>query len=333
MKNILIALICVACISCETILDEIPSSKLPRPEVQLVIASFISPQDLQINVKVTESTPLFSDFKSSNAGFYVIDGDTVINDGSNVVGNAVVTIESSSKKSVKLNFDKEDQIYTVSTSNFQIQAGETYTLKVSSEGRNATATCTVPLNRGLISKYTIDSTKQVDFGVERKGYKIKMNWNDLKNETNTYRVRAYAEFEYLEPKQVSGDKVVYQLVVSKTPAFWNGQFSDDAAYINDTNLDGKALQSPQGLLLPNLFNRRIELNGIRYEAKITEKKPMIVMELLTIENNYKQYHLSIIKHENAEDNPFAEPYSVFSNVKGGLGCFGASNRDIVRVEL
>jgi hypothetical protein len=332
MKTLLLLFLLISLVACETILEEIPNSKLPRPDVSLVIASFISPQDLSINVKVTESTPLFSDYKSSNLGFFILDGDTVLNDGSNVVSNAIVTLESSKKKSVNLRFDKEEQIYTVSTALYQIEAGETYTLKVSSNGRVAQATCTVPANRALIKSYVLDSTSQIDFGIERKGYKLKMKWDDIAKELNSYRVRAYAEFEYLEPLEVSNGKVIYQLNISKTPASWNNQFTDEAAYINDQNLDGKSLQSPLGLLLPNVFSRRIVLNGVKYEAKITQKKPKITMELLTLDTNYKQYHLSILKHENAEGNPFAEPYSVFSNVKGGLGCFGATNRDIVVIE-
>lgn len=316
--------------SCETILDEIPSNKLFNTEPQIVIASFISPQDTEIYVKITESSPLFTDYKTSNAGFIIDNGDTLINDNSNVLNDAVVSISNGTQTEF-LTYDKKLQIYKISALKFPLRGGLTYTLKAQSKGRTAQSTCIIPARRAQIQNFSIDSTSQSGFGFSRKGYKVQFKWTDIANQADSYRVRAYIEFEYLEPTIKKDSGVVFEKKIGRTAANWNGRFTDTDAYIEDLNQDGMTMQSPVGTIFPNLPNRTISYKENIYSNKFSDKKPKFVIELLSIEENYKKYHLSIIKHENAENNPFAEPYSVYSNIKGGLGCFGASNRRIVTI--
>jgi hypothetical protein len=280
---------------------------------------------------VTESSPLFTDYKTSNRNTDNIEFDSTLSSNSNVIPDADVSI-SNGTVTANLIYDKKYEIYKISTREFSIRSGVTYNLVVKSKGRTAQATCTVPPRRAQIQSFTIDSTSQSSFGFSRNGYKVQFNWVDNLNQPDTYRVRAYLEYEYLEPNVYEELGLVFEEKIRRTAANWNGRFTDTDAYISDLNKDGKNMESPVGTIFPNLPNRTVIFEGTEYRNKYSEKKPRIVIELLTIEENYHQYHLSIIKHENSENNPFAEPYSVYSNVKGGLGCFGASNRRILSVQ-
>ena len=319
-------------ISCETILEDIPGDQLIDTKAQIVIASFISPQDSEVMVKVTESSPLFSDYKRSNAGFVIDNGDTLVSDESNVIPDAEVMI-SNGTINAKLEFDKIFQVYKISTRSFPIRSGITYNLQVKSKGRVAEAKCVVPLRRPLIASFAIDSVYQSGFGINQKGFRVQFRFSDVQNQADFYRVRAYLEYEYLRPLLNGESGVIYEPRIGRTAANWNGRFTDTDAYIDDANRDGFVLESPVGIIFPQIPEHQVNFNGTEYNTKLSEKRPKIVMEVLSIEENYRKYHLSIIKHENTENNPFAEPYPVFTNVKGGLGCFGGSNRRIQTIQL
>ena len=319
-------------ISCETILEDIPGDQLLNTRAQIVIASFISPQDSEVMVKVTESSPLFTDYKRSNTGYVIDDGDTLVSDESNVIPDADVMI-SNGTTNARLEFDKIFQVYKISTRSFPIRGGTTYNLQVKSKGRVAEAKCVVPLRRPLIASYSIDSVYQSGFGINQKGFRVQFRFSDIQNQADFYRVRAYLEYEYLRPLENGESGVVYEPKTGRSAANWNGRFSDTDAYIDDVNRDGFVLESPAGIIFPQIPEHQVNFNGIEYNTKLSEKRPKIILEVLSIEENYRKYHLSIIKHENTENNPFAEPYPVFTNVKEGLGCFGASNRRIQTIQL
>jgi hypothetical protein len=48
------------------------------------------------------------------------------------------------------------------------------------------------------------------------------------------------------------------------------------------------------------------------------------MELYNADEHYYRYHRSLTERHDYT-NPFTEPYLIYSNIEGGLGCFGAYN--------
>jgi len=49
--------------------------------------------------------------------------------------------------------------------------------------------------------------------------------------------------------------------------------------------------------------------------------------LLNVDVHYYKYHKSL--SSNNEDNPFAEPTLIYTNINGGLGVFAAYNKTMV----
>ncbi len=55
--------------------------------------------------------------------------------------------------------------------------------------------------------------------------------------------------------------------------------------------------------------------------------------LLHTDRYYYEYHRSVIRSTRAQDNPFAEPVLVYSNIQDGLGVFAAFDRQTVEVRI
>lgn len=62
------------------------------------------------------------------------------------------------------------------------------------------------------------------------------------------------------------------------------------------------------------------------ETMVTGKPKLvsITMELYNADEHYYRYHRSLTERHDYT-NPFTEPYLIYSNIEGGLGCFGAYN--------
>jgi hypothetical protein len=93
----------------------------------------------------------------------------------------------------------------------------------------------------------------------------------------------------------------------------------------DTNIDGITFNSP-------VFNVSLYKGTINYidkddKLQIIPTDPIlreVFFEVLNMDENYYKFCKTIRDNENS-DNPFVEPALVFSNIEGGLGCFGAYN--------
>jgi hypothetical protein len=59
----------------------------------------------------------------------------------------------------------------------------------------------------------------------------------------------------------------------------------------------------------------------------------LVGQLLHVDRHYYLYHRSLRNAGRSQDNPFAEPVLVYSNVTGGLGVFAAYNRSNAEIRL
>jgi hypothetical protein len=312
MKILYFLAIITILFSCETILDEIPASRLPRSEQKLVIASFISPQDTVVVVRVTISSPLYETYLNANRG--AVNDTSAI---SNVVRNAKVTL-STDNQSVTLKYDSKNAWYQIAQKDFRIIAGKTYQLKAETSDNAVEATCTVPNEQVKIDSYKVDSLLELDVDHYHEGFKFTLKWTDVKGKNNQYRVRANLAYEAKSPNSPTP-------FITYANTTWNDESNSISAYLDDKNVDGNQFTSPTGKAYTSSHGRNAPTK--------TNKPPVLTIELLNIDPNYADYHKSIIRHEIAENNPFAEPSPVFSNVKNGLGCFGASNRTILRLTL
>ncbi len=282
-------------LSCESLIKEIDPSFLPETDSKLVVACFISPQDTVLAAKVTETKLLIG-----------TTGD--IRDD---VTNASVSLSDGSK-SVRLVYSPKLGYYRALSSELPILVGKTYTITVSTpDGRQINASTTVP-NNIAIKEVKIDSTKVNDFqqgnSVTNTEYDVKVIWQDKAGEPNYYR--AISEFIFL-----------YRIVDSINKKVINAPVSAivDLRTIDDKDADGKLLSLNRAYLPTNIGGN---IQG--QDANLKTRLDKIKVGLFQTDIHYYNYHTSL-RRQRENNNPFAEPVLLYTNINGGFGCFGAYN--------
>lgn len=304
MKTIsILLLILTVLISCETLVNDIPASRLPGTTSKLVVYSFISPQDPAINVVVSESIPIFSDSDAKEG----------------IIEDALVKMSDGSNE-VVLPYDKSTELYHIDQRKFKILASKTYKLSVSHGGRDITAICTVPEKSPVIKSYELDTlvTPNPTLGQDT-ALILKVYWQDIPTDSNYYRVAAIAEFEYNVPDPQTHEKRIR----NESDFIWEVT-SGHGEWQSDRGLEGSIFSSPLGRIpIPSLSTLK---------SKDETTKPFypqsrlisIKMLVCNTDIHYFKYHRSLQQRLDTE-NPFTEPSCIYGNINGGLGCFGAYN--------
>jgi hypothetical protein len=303
IASVFIALMLAAC---ETMVSDIPEAKLPKAESKLVVNSFISPQMPYINVVVTESIPIFTE---SDAKEKRIEDATVrISDGVN---------------EVTIPFDPKNKLYSIAQSKFPISASKTYSLFVSDGKRSVTAQCTVPKQTPVIKSYEIDTMLISNLLYEDTVVTLKMTWQDFPKDTNYYRTSALLDIDYTTLAEKDKQEFTEERISGTYDFFWNWQ-SGRNEFISDNQLDGVLFTSATGKAsLPHKYEKTLA-DGKKVIVHPNSKIKAITMEVYNVDKHYYKYHRSQAVSDDT-DNPFSEPAIIYTNIKGGLGCFGAYN--------
>lgn len=135
--NILI-FTCLVFTSCVKVVQDVEP---PKIESQLVVFSFLSPEEKLVKVEVSMSKPVYRSAGGTNS----------------FVNNAIVTITNDGGQSVTLAFDDTLAQYVASQQMFPIEAGRTYTVKVVSGGKTVTGSCIVPQDSVPLTEWTFKS--------------------------------------------------------------------------------------------------------------------------------------------------------------------------------
>jgi hypothetical protein len=288
--------------SCETLVTDIPEARLSKTTSSLVVHSFISPQSPRINVVVSESIPLFSNSDEKEG----------------IIKNALVKISDETNE-VILPFDAKSGLYSIDQNKFKIVASKSYSLYVSDGTREVTAHCTVPGNTPIIKSYELDKVVSNPFWHQDTALTLKMSWHDIPADTNYYRVRAWAEIEYSVPDPTTKEKRVR----NEFSFAWE-ETSGRSEWQSDHGLDGSLFSSPTGRVSMPSFP---PVNSVDGDPKPFYAKCRLIVLTMMVYNadvNYFKYHRSLQQRLDTE-NPFTEPSIIYTNIKGGLGCFGAYN--------
>ncbi|MET7254483.1 DUF4249 domain-containing protein [Dyadobacter fermentans] len=292
--------------ACESLVTDVDKGDLPQVESKLVVQCFISPQSARINVVVTESVPLFAepDLKGG------------------VIPNAVVKLSDGTRETV-IPFDTANQLYSADKSALAILPGKTYFLSVVNGIRSVNATCTVPAIAVVPATYKIDTSYSGSISARDTLLTVKYNWNDIPGQTNYYRVRAALDLEYSIPEELSNSGQFKEKRVRNRFNFnWDDTIGRND-FRSDVNLDGTEFSSPIGRVnLPDPLS--YTSNGAVYTSYPKSKIISITMEVYNTDEHYFKYHRSV-QTRGDSDNPFVEPSLIYTNVEGGLGCFGAYN--------
>lgn len=297
-------LLCALLSSCESMISDIDQDKLPKIESKLVVECYISPQSGEIKVMVTESQPLFgpADYEPT------------------FIKNASVIISGEAGQ-VTIPYKDSLNSYVVKTGQFKIEAGKRYSLMVSDGKRTVNASCTVPLNVATLKNFSIvpvtDSRYPGDSTVT-----VKMSWEDIRGETNYYSLRGYSEIErknFLFDPNGGGGSVVNE----KYKTVFNSNYEN--FLYTDTNIDGVTFNSPVFNISLYKFNiNYVDKNGVKQTIPSNPTIKEVYFEVLNMDENYYKFSKTV-KDNNDNDNPFVEPALIYTNIEGGLGCFGAYN--------
>lgn len=305
--------------SCETLVNDLRDDKLPKTSSKLVVESFISPQSDSIQVTVTESSPLF--------------GPVPVWTEINFIENANVQI-SNGPTTIVIPFNPHTKRYIISTEKFKILAGETYFLTVSDAKRTVTSQCTVPKDQAEFNYFEI--SPQFNDGYDNNNYRedsslvVEVGWKDIVGQANYYSVRGYGEYTATRSQLVPETSNIVIVRDNQQSFLYRVEGSRHNFLLsNDINLEGKDLKAPK-LKFYMQKNKQQSILDINGKVTLFDTNPVYVkthIELLNTDFNYYKYHKTLDQGNN-DGNPFVEPTLTFTNIKGGLGCFGAFNATI-----
>lgn len=274
--------------------------EIPTIEPKLVVQCFISPQKPVIKAYVSLSSPIFGVYRNTDW----------INDANVEISNGSIT-----KKMVLNNTSTIEPYYEIDSNDFKIEAGKTYMLMVSTpDGKTINAECTVPYPvDGTTITYNWDSISNVDIngGVKELKFRMNMQWRDVEQGLNYYR---------------AGANVLLHPIDDSTRISSGRMYND---YFTD-------LQTDEGKDFGTFSRNGMEHTIMEYIGGSTGSFSFRAIGfdiyVLNCDENYYKYHKSA-EGNNGGDDPFSEPTLVYSNIIGGLGCFGASNDFIKSVRF
>ncbi|WP_394996708.1 DUF4249 domain-containing protein [Emticicia sp.] len=289
--------------SCKSLVKEIDPSILPETDSKLVVACFIAPQDTVLSAKITETKVLIG----------------TIGDIRDDITNATVSL-SDGTTTISLVYNKAQGYYRALPSKLPILTGKTYSIVVSTpDGRKVSASTTVPSDVA-IREVKVDSLKSVDSqrgnSVTNTEYTVKLIWQDVVGMKNYYRGLGLFDFIYQIPDPKNNKNTIFS------------SFSTilDLRTIDDKDTDGQLISLSRSF---QPLNNQGSSTG--QNAKLIRLKT-IQVGLFQTDTHYYNYHTSLRK-QRENNNPFAEPVLLYTNVNGGFGCFGSYNATWQDVKL
>ncbi|HEY8402486.1 MAG TPA: DUF4249 domain-containing protein [Cytophagaceae bacterium] len=272
-------------------ISNVKDADLPSPETQLVLTSFISPQDEVIYVYIGKTKAIYGN-EVSHSNDTIKDATIYIHDQNDTLW---------------LYYYPGTQYYKAEVNSFKIEEGKTYYLKASTtDGLYAEASCTIPKAYDLEFNISVDSFK--NSYNDSYTYTLNMDWQDPAGIKNYYRVSPHlviiTERNYGYPYNYTSSDTSYH----EFYFYWLEN------YISDSGKDGNKITVTNGKT-PSPYNPNVNTYSHYCGVK--------VIMFFTDENYYK-YNTSVYKFDG--ENPFSEPVLVHSNIKNGFGTFAGYNK-------
>lgn len=209
--------------------------------------------------------------------------------------------------STALEYNEKFSCYTVPALQFPIAAGATYHLTVSTPtGLYAEGETTVPQDVNSSLRFKMDTI----LGKNNNGYvsdklEISVWWDDMQNQNNYYRV--YGEAGVLSDPINNPNQYSYH---------YDLQFNTKATVIKDVGYEN-------GKFGP--FKAEMPLQ--EWNNQIRD----VYLCLLNTDRNYYEFYKG---YDSAiQEDPFAEPQNVYTNIKGGLGIFASYQKHGIKLIL
>lgn len=224
-----------------------------------------------------------------------------------LVKNATVVLYEDDILRDTLKYDAGAEIYEASTAT--IATGKTYKLVITAPNYPAAeATSFTPSFVGINSLVFTPNAKLDRDGNQQD--EVKLTFTDNAATEDYYLVRIWNAERYNSYYCVlTNDKDVEKLVY-EDPLYPDECLLPQRLLVADKNFNGTT-KTLIFYLYAGLLNPVPTSSGIKRAT----------VELLHINKDYYQYTKSLNSYENVVDNPFAEPFNLFSNVKNGYGLF------------
>ncbi len=216
-----------------------------------------------------------------------------------LINDATVTIFESGNPVAEL-FQIRQGTYRAT--NYKPRIGATYELRVSAEGFiPVKSTTTIP------SPIKIDSVVVTENSIDRFKTNLTIFFQDPPGEDNYYQLLLYS----IE-RSAENDTVLSIIGFSSSDAVLRkpddfeekSHYYDDDAFFDDALFDGEFYD--------------LDISFYNY----SEPREMFVV-LLTTSESYYNFRKSIEQQKVTEDNPFAEPVQIYTNIENGLGVFAS----------
>ena len=203
--------------------------------------------------------------------------------------------------------------------------GKTYKLEVTHpDYGTATATQVMP-NAIPLTNVEYRSLENSG-GFDGNNGEFKLTFNDPAGEENYYELTAsqlitytYEDFDGNIIEEEYTQEIYLGSDGPPDPNVTQG-FNYSAMLLSDKNFDG------QTFTLSAEFYEYIDLGGEDIPA------PTYTIYWRTVTKDYFNYSKSLLDNSNAQDNPFAEPVSLYTNMDGGVGAFCLRSELVYEVE-
>ncbi len=291
---------------CESIIQDFP---INDPSPKLAVYSFAG-TDSSLKVYVSRNMNLNENF------------------GLNPQTNALVELY---KGTELLSSPKVDDFNFFTDTSFKFEQNSEYTLKVSNEGYPSTETNFYIPKKPIV--YSIDtaivwsSTPDCPECAIVPGLKITIRFENPPETIDYFSIdvtRNSYVYDYYSPNMVDPDTIIYNYRLGiksnapyiKTVQSWDG-YNNASQF---TENDGERFFFSDELLEEGENTLIIEVETYSLANRFSEEDPQpLTVNFTKIDENLMEYANSKGKARLAEDSPFVEPVTIFSNVENGLG--------------
>lgn len=293
-------MVCVIFYGCETVVELDLDSGSPKP----VLNGIINP-DSTLSVHISQSK-------------YILDKGPF-----EIIRGATVDVYENDRWLGELLFDSSTLFYT--HEDLKPKRGMRYSIEVAKEGyENVIAETTIPVALASISEASVDSV--LTEGLKR--FRFHVTIEDLPGE-NYYEFVLFAYLKILEydrETQVSTqiDSILVQFAFyTEDLRAEDFQTSIMTSYVLSDNLFGGKTYTI------SFHDSRATLSG-----NLAHDYSTFIFALRHVSKDYYLYRRSQALQSWVEDNPFAEPVPVHTNIRNGLGIFAGYNQStrIVRIK-
>lgn len=224
------------------------------------------------------------------------------------VADATVELLKEGRVIDRLEFFQEERVYLWEKG--ALQAGESYSLRVAAPGFapiQATDAIPRPVPTAIASHRTHTSSRAES---RIKDLSIKLEIQDPPGETNYYQIRMY---HHIPRSSFFSSERYYQ-----------GPFSTQDPSIAADNSDDDSFIEGEAFFIAPFFKDALfdgQTHAIELDNYNVAEHTRVYVQVLYVSETYYEYLRSAKLHESTQDNPFAEPLSVYSNVENGYGIF------------